>query len=264
MGVLDALLLIAGCAAVAIGRRFFLYPCHPRDWRYAFGTEYEEQRRCVRDAKQHKRDSEGEASRQVAQVRARVSQIEREGRRHVRKLEMERDGHRAEPSEAAELDGLGSVQLHSRALVFLNEKDEHADAVPAAALRLPLAGVTAECRPDLDNLYIEVTHAGNCKHIACYPRTQHAEDAVHRFAVAIQRQAAKESREQGERERRASELESEIRHTEEETAEKGSAARQALAELTEAQLHDASLAAAKKLWEEACDEWERLTGRRPR
>lgn len=248
MVVVELLAGLALVAAVGAGWRRYRYP---GGWDVAFssGPEHRAARQDLDAARRAVRTLRTTARRELAGARNEVDRAERAYRRRIEVLEQRLEHLREDPGRGRLITGLGPVSLHEHVLVFLGND-------------VTLAGLQVRFERGRTDNYLYVTLPGGHTDLARYPVADRAEDEVRRFGVTVRNAIVAENR---LRERQAAS----IRKTEAELvaarADTGpqEAARRRLEAVTARQREDKRIGAALARLEDARDEWEAVTGRRP-
>lgn len=264
------LLLATGGALYTVLRPLVIYPCRLREWQHAFRAAYRADREGLRSARRHRRQVLRKSGQALSAFDRRVAKIDSDCRAHVHTLEGERQRllHPGRGVRVEGVDGLGQLELYEHSLVFIGKVSGAQEAGPAKDsaddIDVPLAGLTVRTQPGHGHLWIEVKRPSGPdgrrrKDSVEFPLTQ--ERQVRKLADEIHNEAQAENARRQDREREADEKLDEIRRVQHEAAAQKAQVQCERAELAEAQAPD--IEEAEAALDEQCDDWEKLTGRRP-
>ncbi|MFI6729955.1 hypothetical protein NRF20_01630 [Streptomyces sp. R-74717] len=223
---------------------------YPGGWAYAFHEEHQEHRQALADARSAVRELRGTARRETWQARTEVKRAEWAYRRRIRQVESELQQLRT-PHRGALVKQLGEIALHENSVLIGDEEMQ----LVGMQVRFDLAQSTHVS-------YVYLTQPDGRQHMERYEGQEFPEDAVRRFSVQIQNAAAAAQRLS---ERRAGDirtLEAELREAQEAT-EPVDVAQERLEKTRARHSADLKLPRAREALDDARQEWQDLTGRRP-
>ncbi|WP_154686008.1 hypothetical protein [Streptomyces himastatinicus] len=260
---MDLLLLLLAFSVLVVVRQRLLYPARLDEWRYSFGTEHRDARQALHVARLTKRTVEGEDRQQVSVAERRVADMVRSGKERLSGLERERE-ELLRPGPGERVDRLGLLRLHRHALLVLEGAREQETLPAGVDEELPLAGLKVKPQFAPENSFIHLTRPDGTKRTVAFPRSVYQESAVQDFANRIHNTAVADGALRSTRQNRAAEIASQIKRVKADIAAKEKTGRREVAELVEAQRTDARRTRATADWEAECDDWQHLTGCRPK
>lgn len=251
------LLLAAGSAIWAVLRPLVIYPCRLGEWRYAFSSEYHQQRETLRRASRARAAVQRTSGEGLTAIDQHIAKIDSTRSEHVQALEQRRETLLS-PGRGERVDGEGELELYEHELVFLKTAPEGQEPPAEPPPPVPLAGVTADRAEDAGHLYIVVTWPRG-RRSATYPLTKGPE--VQRLADAIHTAVKIEKTAREEREREAAGITTKIQRIQADATTQEAEAQRKREELRKT--HDQDQRRAEADFRTQCDTWEKLTGRRP-
>ncbi|WP_260634066.1 hypothetical protein [Streptomyces angustmyceticus] len=222
----------------------------PGGWAYAFHEQYRADREALEGARGAVRQLKGTARRELRQAQTAVTRAEKAYRSRISRAEAELQQLRT-PNRGDHVDQLGQIVLHEHALLVGD------DEVPLAGLqvRFDLARSTHVS-------YVYLTQPDGRERLERFAGDEFPEDTVRQFSVRLQNAAVAANKLQTLRDVDIHKLEGELREAQEATGPV-EMARELLEEMRARHGSDPQLPKARAALDDACDEWQELTGQRP-
>ncbi|MBY8882318.1 hypothetical protein [Actinacidiphila acidipaludis] len=246
MDLIRLLVVLAVAAAACTGWRLFRYP---GGWAYAFSRSHAADRADL-DQARHRAGELDRASKKERKEARR--QLERERQRHHQRLRAieQRIDRLREPPRGTAVTSFGGLTLH-------------AHSVTVDGREIPLAGLKFRVEHTKHHHALHVTQPGGRVRVQRYPRADHDEDAVRRFAVLLEDAAADENAFRLRCDAQLAEAAEELARAQGDTRAQDEA-RARITEIEQRQARDTRRHTAQKELDAARDRWHDLTGRRPR
>lgn len=246
MNVVSGLAVAVVAAAVYVGWRLFHYP---GGWDFAFGAAHASARDDLDRARQQADALKRESDKELSAARAHLKRAQHQQREQVRAIERRIAGL-LHPGRGSMISQLGDVSLHKHSVLIDDQE-------------IPLADLVVRLDHAQHQHFLYLTQPGGKVRLHRYPRSEHDEDTVRRFAVRLENAIADENAYRIRAAAQAEDAEKELAdvHADTEAQDK---ARAHIAEVEERQRHDTRHQHAHQNLEAARDRWQQLTGKRPR
>ncbi|MFI0901604.1 hypothetical protein [Streptomyces sp. NPDC020983] len=233
-------------AAVYVGWRLFHYP---GGWDFAFGTAHSRARDDLDRARRQANTLKRESHKELDAAHASFKRAQNQQREQVRAIERRIAGL-LRPGRGSMISRLGDVSLHEHSVLVDDQE-------------IPLADLAVRVDHAQHQHFLYLTQPGGKVRLHRYPRSEHDEDTVRRFAVQLENAIADENAYRIRAAAQADKAQTELADVRADT-EAQDKARAHIVEVEERQRRDTRPQRAHKELEAARDQWQQLTGKRPR
>lgn len=237
------LIAVAG-GAYALWRLY----SYPGGWAYAFHPRHAADRNDLDKARRPARTLAREAKKELDAAHAGIERANRRQRAGIRSIE--REIHKLHhPGRGREVAELGGLTIHQHSVL----KDEQ---------EIPLEGLTVRLEQAQQQYFIYLTQPDGETCFESYPRPEHDEDGIRRFAVQLENAIAKDNGRRLQATARIAQAEDELAQAKADTSLHDEASAH-LAQVTRRQRQDPRPQVAQVALDAAHDRWHKLTGKRP-
>lgn len=241
-------LLVLWAAAGTAYTLWRLYS-YPGGWAYAFSPRYATDRNDLGSARRKVRVLAWEAKKELAAAHAHLGRTKAQHRARIRGIERQID-KLLRPGHGTLITQYGGLTLHQHTLI----KEER---------EIPLTGLEVRLDHAQHQHFIHLTPADGDACYERYPRTEHEEDDVRRFAIQLENAVAEENAFRSRTAALITHKQDELAQAQADTQPQQDA-RKRLDETTERHRRDTRHHTARSEREAAHDRWQKLTGKRPR
>jgi hypothetical protein len=245
MNWVSVLAVTVVAAAVYVGWRLFYYP---GGWDFAFGTIHSSARDDLDRARRQADTLKRESHKELDAAHAALKRAQNQQREQVRTIERRIAGL-IRPGRGSMISRLGDVSLHEHSVLVDDQE-------------IPLADLAVRLDHAQHQHFLYLTQPGGKVHLHRYPRSEHDEDTVRRFAVELENAVADENAYRIRAAAQADKAQTELADVRADT-EAQDKARTHIAEVEERQRRDIRHQHARQNLEAARDRWQQLTGKRP-
>lgn len=246
MNWISVLAVAVVAAAAYVGWRLFHYP---GGWDFAFGAVHAGARDDLDRARRQADILKRESHKELDAAHTGLRRAQHQHREQVRAIERRIAGL-LRPGRGSMISRLGDVSLHEHS-VLVDDRE------------IPLADLAVRVDHAQHQHFLYLTQPGGKVCLHRYPRGEHDEDTVRRFAVELENAVADENAYRIRAAAQADESETELANVRADT-EAQDKARAHIAEVEQRQRRDTRPQRAHKELEAARDRWQQLTGKRPR
>ncbi|CAG6391818.1 hypothetical protein NMG29_39940 [Streptomyces cocklensis] len=246
MNLVSGLAVAVVAAAVYVGWRLFHYP---GGWDFAFGTAHASARADLDRARRQADTLKRESDKELNAAHGHLKRAQHQQREQARAIERRIAGL-LRPGRGSMISQLGDVSLHEHS-VLVDDKE------------IPLADLVVRLDHAQHQHFLYLTPADGNVCLHRYPRSDHEEDIVRRFAIRLENAIADENAYRIRATAQAEVAEKELAEVRADTTAQDTA-RAHISEVEERQRHDTRHHDAHQNLEAARDRWQELTGKRPR
>jgi hypothetical protein len=258
-----AALVVAAAATVIWAAALWLhYPARPSGWRYTFGGAHRRDRQTLNEARQRRRTVRKAHRQKLAVAEKKIKTEGKAGQKRVQELTAAR-GALLDIGRGAPENELGGIHLYQHTLLIAADDPEE-ETEPQGQEEWPLAHVRATANFSSKHGFIKVTRPDGTIRPVKYPLQLYTDTAINKLEVDIINGAVADREFRAQRRREADEMDKQIARAEADKVAAEKAARGERDALILSWPNNPERIQADHDWHTACDDWEALTGRRPR